>query len=80
MRYGTCRTGTSGGITLSREGNSARVVGGVYGLQTAAAVHAFQIDRKMLVDGEVGAGTAKALKIGWYQPDRHASWARARLR
>jgi len=39
---------------------------GVYGPQTAAAVQAFQISKQLLVDGEVGAGTAKALKIRWY--------------
>ena len=51
---------------LKELGFHAGPVDGVYGPQTAAAVQAFQLDRKLLVDGEVGAGTAKALKIRWY--------------
>jgi peptidoglycan hydrolase-like protein with peptidoglycan-binding domain len=39
---------------------------GVYGGQTAAAVQAFQSAKRMLVDGEVGAATAKALGVEWY--------------
>jgi hypothetical protein len=39
---------------------------GVYGPQTAAAVQAFQLHKRLLVDGEVGAGTAKALGVRWY--------------
>lgn len=39
---------------------------GVYGPQTAAAVQAFQTSKRLLVDGEVGASTAKSLGVKWY--------------
>ena len=40
-------------------------VDGVYGAQTAAAAQAFQVSRGLLADGEVGAATAKALRVEW---------------
>ena len=32
----------------------------------AAAVQALQMSKRLVVDGEVGAGTAKALGVKWY--------------
>ena len=40
-------------------------IDGVYGPQTAAAVQAFQAAKGLVPDGEVGPGTAKALKVKW---------------
>ena len=40
-------------------------IDGVYGPQTAAAVQAFQAAKGAVPDGEVGAGTAKLLKVDW---------------
>ncbi len=39
---------------------------GVYGPQTAAAVQAFQASKRLVVDGEVGRSTARALGVEWY--------------
>jgi N-acetylmuramoyl-L-alanine amidase len=41
-------------------------IDGIYGGKTAAAVRAFQIQKGLAVDGEVGVRTAKALEIDWY--------------
>lgn len=46
-------------------GFHAGPIDGVYGPQTAAAVQAFQASRRMLVDGEAGAATGRALGIEW---------------
>jgi peptidoglycan hydrolase-like protein with peptidoglycan-binding domain len=51
---------------LKKIGFHAGPIDGVFGPQTAAAVQAFQISKGLLVDGEVGRGTAKALKVKWY--------------
>jgi len=51
---------------LTKLGYSPGPIDGIYGGQTAAAVQAFQMAKRMLVDGEVGSATAKALKIEWY--------------
>jgi N-acetylmuramoyl-L-alanine amidase len=51
---------------LKKIGFHAGPIDGVYGPQTAAAVQAFQVSKRLLVDGEVGRGTARALKVKWY--------------
>jgi hypothetical protein len=51
---------------LEKLGFHSGPIDGVYGPQTAAAVQAFQESRRLLVDGEVGAGTAKVLGVKWY--------------
>jgi N-acetylmuramoyl-L-alanine amidase len=51
---------------LKERGFHSGPTDGVYGPQTAAAVQAFQMSKRLLVDGEVGAGTAKALGVKWY--------------
>jgi hypothetical protein len=48
---------------LQRRGFSPGEIDGAYGAQTAAAVQAFQVDRGLLPDGEVGSVTGKALGI-----------------
>lgn len=40
-------------------------IDGLYGWQTAAAVRAFQMQMKLVVDGEVGDATARKLGIEW---------------
>ncbi len=51
---------------LRKLGFHSGPIDGVYGPQTAAAVQAFQSAKGLLVDGEVGARTAKAMRVDWY--------------
>lgn len=51
---------------LRKKGFHSGPIDGIYGPQTAAAVQAFQLAKGMLVDGEVGRGTAKQLGVDWY--------------
>jgi N-acetylmuramoyl-L-alanine amidase len=48
---------------LKEEGFHPGLIDGIYGMQTVAAVSAFQIDRGLVADGEVGTETAQALGI-----------------
>jgi N-acetylmuramoyl-L-alanine amidase len=48
---------------LKALGLSPGPIDGVYGPQTVAAVRAFQVDKGLVPDGEVGPKTARALKI-----------------
>jgi peptidoglycan hydrolase-like protein with peptidoglycan-binding domain len=50
---------------LTKLGFHSGPTDGVYGPQTAAAVQAFQATKRLLVDGEVGQRTAKALGVEW---------------
>lgn len=50
---------------LTKLGFNAGPADGIYGPQTAAAVQSFQIERGLLVDGEVGPRTARALGVEW---------------
>jgi N-acetylmuramoyl-L-alanine amidase len=50
---------------LRKAGFHSGPIDGVFGPQTAAAVQAFQISRGLLIDGEVGTQTAKALGVRW---------------
>ncbi|MDB5822910.1 MAG: hypothetical protein JWR21_1614 [Herminiimonas sp.] len=50
---------------LKALGLSPGPIDGAYGPQTAAAVHAFQVDKGLVPDGETGLKTARALKIDW---------------
>jgi putative peptidoglycan binding protein len=51
---------------LRKLGFHSGPIDGVYGPQTAAAVQAFQMSKRLLPDGEVGKDTAKALGVDWY--------------
>jgi N-acetylmuramoyl-L-alanine amidase len=51
---------------LRKLGFHSGPIDGVYGPQTAAAVQAFQMSKRALVDGEVGRTTAKLLDVDWY--------------
>jgi N-acetylmuramoyl-L-alanine amidase len=51
---------------LRKLGFHSGPIDGVFGPQTAAAVQAFQMSKRALVDGEVGPATAKLLKVDWY--------------
>ncbi len=55
---------TPGAFLLRRPGGAIGVDGD-FGPQTAAAVRAFQLRKGLVVDGEVGARTAKARKVAW---------------
>ena len=48
---------------LKRAGFSPGRIDGFYGLQTIAAVNAFQLSNGLVSDGEVGPQTARALGI-----------------
>lgn len=50
---------------LKALGYSPGPIDGIYGPQTVAAVRAFQVDKGLVPDGEVGPKTAQALKIEW---------------
>jgi N-acetylmuramoyl-L-alanine amidase len=50
---------------LKNLGYSPGPIDGKFGPQTGAAVRAFQTDKGMVPDGEVGPKTAKALNIDW---------------
>jgi hypothetical protein len=51
---------------LTELGFNSGPADGVYGGQTAAAVQAFQMSKRLLVDGEVGSTTARALGVEWF--------------
>ncbi|MDT7541239.1 MAG: N-acetylmuramoyl-L-alanine amidase [Acidobacteriota bacterium] len=48
---------------LKSLGFNPGLIDGIYGEQTAAAVHGFQLSNGLLTDGEVGPETAKALGV-----------------
>jgi N-acetyl-anhydromuramyl-L-alanine amidase AmpD len=48
---------------LEKQGYDPGGLDGVYGPQTAAAVHAFQLAKGLVPDGEVGPATAGALGV-----------------
>jgi peptidoglycan hydrolase-like protein with peptidoglycan-binding domain len=50
---------------LKAEGFNPGPIDGLYGLQTVAAVNAFQITHGLVPDGEVGPQTTKALGISF---------------